>query len=169
MARVYPHLRSFVGFDIRRSPLVLIVSSVLLLPLGCESFQATMKRNIQRGQTIEERRQTTSGQRKQILGSAPAHIRMAETSCKCIELLNAGSFGLEISRGKWEGVSANSAACYGTISQRGSRHLYPTKSQNSFQNIPKRSTAGALYKKILSGTRVVWCSYFDSGRFCGKI
>ena len=31
------------------------------------------------------------------------------------------------------------------------------------------STAGALYKKILSGTRVVWFSYFDSGRFCRKI
>ena len=30
------------------------------------------------------------------------------------------------------------------------------------------STAGALYKKILSGTRVVWFSYFDSGWFCGK-
>ena len=32
-----------------------------------------------------------------------------------------------------------------------------------------RGTAGALYKKILSGTRVVWFSYFDSGWFCGKI
>ena len=44
MSRFCPHFRSFVGFDIRRSPLVLIVSSVLVLSLGRERFQLSTLR-----------------------------------------------------------------------------------------------------------------------------
>ena len=47
----------------------------------------------------------------------------------------------------------------------GGRHVWGPISAVSLM----ASTAGALYKKILSGTRVVWFSYFDSGSFCGKI